>query len=76
MLKQIQAGLMAKSLWVKKGPAVQGSVCIHFFNKQVKDIILNDFGKVDVFQRMNIQPEDIQKSNLEELMLKGIIITV
>lgn len=76
MLKQIQAGMMKKCLWVKKGPAVQGSVCIHFHSKNVKDIVLTDFAKVDVFQRMNIQSEDITKSNLEALMLKGHIIAV
>lgn len=76
MLRQIQAGLLKKSLLVKKGMAVQGSVCIHFERKEVKDIVLNNFDPVDVFQRINFLPGDLAKSNLEALMLRGDIVAV
>lgn len=71
MLKQLAQGVLKKQLWIKKSPAVQGAVCIHFHSKNVKDIILSNFDKVDVFQRINIQPEDIKKSNLQALLLRG-----
>lgn len=74
MLRQLQEGVLKKKLMIRKGPSVQGSVCIHFHSKEVKDIVLTDTQSIDVFQRINIQPEDIVKSNLEALMLRGDIV--
>jgi hypothetical protein len=76
MLRQIQKGILNKKLVVQKGPAIQGSVCIHFQNPEVKDIILHDQQSVDVYQRINVTDQDIPKSNLEDLLLRGYIVAM
>lgn len=74
MLKRLQEGMIKKELKVQKAPSVQGAVCIHFQNPEVKDIILNDFSMVDVFKRINITAADIRKSNLQALVLRGDLV--
>lgn len=76
MLRKLQESMIKKELKIQKAPSVQGAVCIHFQNKEVKDIILNDFSIVDVFKRINITAGDIRKSNIQQLLLRGDLIVV
>ena len=74
MLQKIMVGMNIKQLKVKKAPNVQGSVRIHFPNPHVEDVVLNNFDSVELFKRINIQPEDVQKSNLEMLVIRGDVV--
>ena len=69
-----QKGLIEKKLLVKKAANVQGAVCIHFPNPKVKDLILSDSATVDLFSRINISKDDIEASNLRQLMSRGDVI--
>lgn len=74
MLQKIMVGMNVKQLKVKKSPNVQGSVRIHFPNHLVEDVVLSNFDAVELFKRINIQPEDIKQSNLEMLVMRGDVI--
>jgi hypothetical protein len=67
-------GLLAKRLMVKKAAMVQGSVCIHFPDKNVQDIILKDANPVNVFDRINISVDAVKQSNLEDLIANGHVV--
>jgi hypothetical protein len=71
MSPQFLKALIEKKLWVKKAGNVQGSVYIHFPDKAVADIVLNNWEPVNVFGRINISMDQIKMSNLEQLMLAG-----
>jgi hypothetical protein len=73
MNQKLIKGLLAKKLMVKKSAMVQGSVCIHFPDPSIQDIILKDQSPVDVFQRINISVDAIKQSNLSDLVTAGII---
>lgn len=71
MLRNLHEGILKKELKLKKAPTVQGAVCIHFQNPEVKDVVLTDAMVVDVFKRINFQASDIKKSNIQQLILRG-----
>ncbi len=73
-MRKLTEGLLKKSLKVKKAPSVQGSICIHFPNPEVKDIVLKDFTEVEVFKRLNITLEDVKRSNIQQLVLRGDLV--
>jgi hypothetical protein len=70
----LMKGLIEKKLKVKKAPNVQGSVRIHFPNKDIQDFILINGDPVDVFGRINVTADDIRKSNLEALLAQGHVV--
>lgn len=76
MLRKLHEGILKKELKLKKAPSVQGAVCIHFHNPEVKDIVLNDASVVDVFKRINFQASDVKKSNIQQLVLRGDLVVV
>lgn len=76
MLKKLQESMLKKELKVQKAPSVQGAVCIHFQNPEVKDIVLNDFSVVDVFKRINVTAGDVRKSNIQQLLLRGDLVVI
>ena len=74
MLQKIMVGMNKKQLKVKKAPNVQGSVRIYFHNKAVEDVVLNNFDEVELFKRIGIEADDIKKSNLEMLVIRGDVV--
>jgi len=71
MMPNLLKAMMLKKLVVRKGMNRTGQVRIHFPNPEIQDILLSNFGPVDVFGRINMTVEDVQKSNLEQLVLRG-----
>jgi len=63
--------LIEKKLKIQKAPNVQGSVRIHFPNAEIEDIVLTNHEVVDVFGRINVNAEEIKKSNLGMLISRG-----
>lgn len=76
MLKKLLEGIVKKNLKVQKAPSVQGAVCIHFPNPEIKDVILQDFSPVDIFMRINMSVGDIKKSNIQQLILRGDLVVL
>lgn len=74
MISSIMRGMLVKKLVVQKAPNVQGGVKIHFPSESIKDIVLTDFASVDVYKRINITDDQIKVSNLESLVLSGILV--
>ena len=74
MNQRMIKGLLEKKLVVKKAANVQGSVCIHFPDKNVQDILLKDWAPVNVFERINISEDAIKQSNLEDLVAAGHVV--
>jgi hypothetical protein len=74
MNQKLIKGLLAKKLIVKKGGMVTGSVCIHFPDASIEDIVLKDQSPVDVFQRINISADAIKQSNLSDLVSAGHVV--
>lgn len=70
---QIMKAVIEKSLKVKKSANVQGAVRIHFPSKEIADIVLTDFQPVSVFGRINMTAEQVKLSNLEKLLIEGVI---
>jgi hypothetical protein len=71
MMPNLLKAMMSKKLVVRKGVNRTGQIRIHFPNPKVQDIVLSNNMPVDVFGRINIQIEDVQKSNVEQLILRG-----
>lgn len=76
MSVMLMKALLHKNLKVQKGPNVQGSVRIHFPNSEIEDIVLTNHDAVDVFGRINVNAEEIKKSNLAALIARGDIVIV
>lgn len=73
MSPQIMKAMIEKKLWVKKAPNSTGAVRIHFPSNDIQDIVLTNHDAVNVFGRINITAEQIKLSNLEQLLVQGII---
>lgn len=74
MNQKMIKGLLAGKLVVKKAGMVTGSVCIHFPDPKIQDIVLKDQSPVDVFQRINISADAIKQSNLSDLVTAGHVV--
>lgn len=76
MSNGLMKALIEKKLNVKKAPMVQGTVRIHFPNKEIQDFVLTNWQVVDVFARMGVTVADVKQSNLESLLTQGHIVLV
>ncbi len=75
-MKNLSYCISKKELNIKKSDKVQGSVCIHFPDNSVKDIVLTNDLTVDVFGRIAMTPDLVKKSNLQMLLNQGAIVLV
>jgi len=72
----LMKGLIEQKISVKKAPQVQGTVRIHFPNKEIQDFVLTNWQPVDIFARMGVTVEDVKMSNLGDLIAQGHLILV
>ena len=66
MSAKLEKALAMKQVLIRK--TVSGEVVLHFFSKEIKDIILSHSGIIDLLSRRGVTTEAIRNSNLKDLI--------
>jgi hypothetical protein len=71
MSAKLEKALASKQVLVRK--LASGEVCVHFQNKDVKDIIISHKGVVDLLSKRGVTIDAIRNSNLKELIQERLV---
>ena len=66
MSAKLEKALTFKQVFIRK--IVSGEVTIHFFDKNIKDIVISHNGVVDILSKRGVTSDAIRKSNLDPLL--------
>ena len=71
MSAKLESALAKKQVLIRK--IVSGEVVIHFFDKNVKDLVVSHNGVMDLMSKRSITADCIRESNLRDLIRERII---
>jgi hypothetical protein len=71
MSVKLEKALAKKQVLIRK--IVSGEVVIHFFDKNIKDLVISHNGVMDLMSKRSITADSIRESNLKDLIREKIV---